>query len=177
MTERTPSTKMAPSPVRDNVERIRRRLKEGWVAPVARHVGFRLVEIGRGHARIVLEAGPQHANPMGTLHGGILCDIADAAMGMSYASLLLPSESFTTIELKINFLRPFWSGNLSARGRIIRKGRTMGLLECRVTDDHRRLVAYATSTCVSIPGAPGEGLTRTQGTGRNPTMRQATVKG
>lgn len=114
---------------------------------------------------------------MGTLHGGILCDIADAAMGMSYASLLLPSESFTTIELKINFLRPFWSGNLSARGRIIRKGRTMGLLECRVTDDQRRLVAYATRTCVSIPGAPGEGLTRAQGTGRYPTMRQATVKG
>jgi uncharacterized protein (TIGR00369 family) len=146
-----------------NVELIRQRLKEGWAPPVARLVGFDLVEIGRGHARIDLRAGPQHANPMGTLHGGILCDIADAAMGMSYVSLLSPSESFTTIEIKMNFLRPFWSGSLSARGKIIRKGRTMGLLECRITDEQRKLVAYATSTCLTLPGSPGDGLLRPQG--------------
>ncbi|MFQ5771237.1 MAG: PaaI family thioesterase, partial [bacterium] len=50
----------------------------------------------------------QHANPMGTLHGGVLCDIADAAMGMAYASTLEQGESFTTLELKINFLKPVW---------------------------------------------------------------------
>jgi uncharacterized protein (TIGR00369 family) len=153
-----------------NVELIRQRLKKGWVPPVARLVGFDLVEIGHGHAQIDLRAGPQHANPMGTLHGGILCDIADAAMGMSYVSLISPSESFTTIELKMNFLRPFWNGSLSARGKIIRKGRTMGLLECRITDEKRRLVAYATSTCLTLPGTPGDGLTRMKGD-RGPTAR------
>lgn len=160
MNARAPRERMAPSPSPGYVELIRQRLKNGWVPPVARLVGFKLVEIGKGHARIDIAAGPQHANPMGTLHGGILCDIADAAMGMSYVSLLSPSESFTTLELKINFLRPVWSGTLSARGRILRKGRTMGLVECRITDDQRSLVAYATGTCMTIPGARGDSLSR-----------------
>jgi uncharacterized protein (TIGR00369 family) len=74
--------------------------------PVARLIGFEAKDIGDGRATVTLSAGPQHANPMGTLHGGILCDIADAAMGMAFASTLAPEESFTTVELKINFFRP-----------------------------------------------------------------------
>ncbi|MGC2288672.1 MAG: PaaI family thioesterase [Thermoplasmata archaeon] len=174
MTVKSPDPTMEPAPPVGNVEQIRKRLAEGWSPPVARLIGFRLEEIGRGRAKIVLRAGPRHANPMGTLHGGILCDIADAAMGMAYVGLISPTDSFTTIELKVNFLRPFWSGALTARGRILRKGRMMGLLECRITDEKRRLVAYATSTCMTLPGTPGEGLTRPRG-GSN--FRRATVKG
>ena len=86
--------------------------------PVARLVGMRLVEIGDGEARFELEADPErHANPMGTLHGGILCDLVDAAMGCAYASRLGEGETFTTLELKINFLKPVWSGLLTARAR------------------------------------------------------------
>jgi uncharacterized protein (TIGR00369 family) len=135
-------------------------MEDGWAPPVARLIGFRLTEIGRGHSRVELEVGPKHANPMGTLHGGILCDIADAAMGMAYVGLIGPEESFTTIELKVNFLRPFWAGKLTARGRVLRKGRTMGLLECRITDEKRRLIAFGTSTCMTIEGTPGESITR-----------------
>ena len=58
-------------------------------------------------------------NPMGTLHGGILCDMADAAMGCAYASRLGEGESFTTLELKINFLKPVWSGLLTARAHVV----------------------------------------------------------
>ena len=65
--------------------------------PVARLIGFEVKEIADGRAVVSLAAGEQHANPMGTLHGGILCDIADAAMGMAFASTLVPGESFTTI--------------------------------------------------------------------------------
>ena len=79
--------------------------------PVARLIGFTLTSIAPRHARIAFEAGAQHANPMGTLHGGILCDIADAAMGMAYASTLGAGETFTTLELKINFLKPVWQAN------------------------------------------------------------------
>ena len=68
--------------------------------PVARLIGFEANEIVDGRATVTLVAGSQHANPMGTLHGGILCDIADAAMGMAFASTLQPGESFTTVELK-----------------------------------------------------------------------------
>ena len=67
-------------------------------------------------------AEERHSNPMGTIHGGILCDLADAAMGMAYFSTLEPGESFTTLELKINFLRPFWTGRLVARARVVSRG-------------------------------------------------------
>lgn len=61
---------------------------------------------------IAFEASGRHANPMGTLHGGVLCDIADAAMGMAYASTLEEGETFGTLELKINFLKPVWNARL-----------------------------------------------------------------
>ena len=64
---------------------------------------------------MTLQAGPQHANPMGTLHGGILCDIGDAAMGYAFASTLAEGETFTTIDLRITFLRPVWNALLRAR--------------------------------------------------------------
>src|SRR5438132_2849228 len=87
--------------------------------PIARLIGFEAKEIADGRATVTLAAGPQHANPMGTLHGGILCDIADAAMGMAFASTLAPEESFTTVELKINFFRPVCEACLKAEGRVV----------------------------------------------------------
>src|SRR5712692_6230709 len=89
--------------------------------PIATLIGFRLVSIETGRAQFVLDADPRHANPMGTLHGGVLCDIADAAMGMAYASTLEEGESFTTLELKINFLRPVRTARLIAGGIVVHR--------------------------------------------------------
>jgi uncharacterized protein (TIGR00369 family) len=94
---------------------------------------------------------------MGTIHGGILVDLADAAMGMAYFSTLQQGESFTTLELKINFLRPFWTGLLVARGTVVHGGRTMGMTECDVVDDQGRLIARATSTCLTLRGEAAQG--------------------
>ena len=124
---------------------------------VGRLVGFRPTSIEPGKAIFELEAGPQHANPMGTLHGGIICDVADAAMGTAYASTLGDGESFTTLELKINFLRPFWSGRLVVTAHTVRAGRTIGLVECDVTDVDGKLVARAMSTCMTLRGRSSEG--------------------
>lgn len=137
---------------------IRERIRQRWSAPIARLIGFELTKAGPGTATVELEVGPQHWNPMGTLHGGVVCDIADAAMGIAYVTKLGKGESFTTMELKVNFLRPVWSGRIAAKAAIIKKGRTTGLVECRVTDESGNLVAYATSTCMTIVG--GEGLER-----------------
>jgi uncharacterized protein (TIGR00369 family) len=125
--------------------------------PVARLIGFALVGVSEGHATVTLEAGPQHSNPMGTLHGGILCDIADAAMGIAYASTLAEGETFTTIELKINFLKPIWNAKLTAEGRVVKRGRTVGLTECDITDEKGSLVARASSTCLTLRGADAAG--------------------
>jgi len=125
--------------------------------PIARLIGFKLVSVAEGQAVLELFTGPQHYNPMGTLHGGVLCDLADAAMGMAYASSLGENESFTTLELKINFLRPFWSGLLVATGRLVKGGRTVGMMECDVTDAESRLVARASSTCMTLRGDQAAG--------------------
>jgi uncharacterized protein (TIGR00369 family) len=94
---------------------------------------------------------------MGTLHGGILCDIADGAMGMAFFSTLEEGETFATLELKINYLRPFWTGTLLAHGSVISRGKTVGLTECRIVDDQQRLIAHATSTCMALRGDMAQG--------------------
>lgn len=123
---------------------------EAPVPPVAALIGFTLASVEPGRAVVDFEATARHANPMGTLHGGILCDIADAAMGVAYASTLDEGETFATLELKINFLRPVWTARLRAEGKVVQRGRTIGLVECDVTDDARRLVARASSTCMTL---------------------------
>ena len=135
---------------------FRERAKANDVA-VARLIGFEAKDVADGHATVTLSAGPQHANPMGTLHGGILCDIADAAMGLAFASTLAPEESLTTVELKINFFRPVWQARLRAEGTVVQRGQTMGYVECTITDEENRLVAKAASTCMVLRGQKAGG--------------------
>ncbi|MGH3115191.1 MAG: PaaI family thioesterase, partial [Gaiellaceae bacterium] len=75
-----------------------------------------------------MDTTPRHTNPMGTTHGGILCDLADGAMGMAWASELEEGETFTTLELKINYLKPVWSTHLRAEANVVKRGRTIGLV-------------------------------------------------
>jgi uncharacterized protein (TIGR00369 family) len=124
---------------------------------MARLIGFEAKDIRDGRATVTVSAGPQHANPMGTLHGGILRDIADTAMGMAFTSTLALEESFTTVELKINFLRPVWQARLRAEGIVVQSGPTMGYVECPITGDENRVVAKAASTCMVLPGQKASG--------------------
>ncbi len=125
--------------------------------PAARLIGFDVVRHDPGRAVFEMVAGPQHANPMGTLHGGILCDLADAAMGIAYATELAEGESFTTLELKINFLKPVWNARLRAEAHVVKRGKTVGLVECDVLDEAGSLVARASSTCLTLAGKNAEG--------------------
>ena len=125
--------------------------------PIARLIGFRPVSAGGGEAIFEMEADERHWNPMGTLHGGVLCDIADAAMGFAFATTLADGESFTTIELKINYLRPVWKARLRAAARIVKRGRKIGLIECDVTDEKGALVARASCTCMVLSGDDARG--------------------
>ena len=126
--------------------------KLAGIFPVAAFLGIRFSQASEGLIIAEFRAGPQHRNPMGTLHGGILCDLADAAMGVAFASNLGDGESFTTLELKINFLRPVWDALLIAKAQVVSRGRTVGLLECKITDEKQRLIAMATSTCMVLAG-------------------------
>jgi uncharacterized protein (TIGR00369 family) len=125
--------------------------------PVAQLIGFAPTSIEPGRAVVEMEVGQRHTNPMGTLHGGILCDLADAAMGIAYATTLEAGESFTTLELKINFLKPVWQARLRAIGHVVKRGRTVGLVECDVFDEQEALVARASSTCLTLRGEQAQG--------------------
>jgi uncharacterized protein (TIGR00369 family) len=114
-------------------------IREEFPAPIGRLLGLTLIRDGVGRATVEFKAGNRYANPMSTLHGGVICDIADAAMGVAYSSTLTDGETYTTIELKINFFRPVWNARLRAKARMVRAGRTIGLVECNVFDENERL--------------------------------------
>jgi uncharacterized protein (TIGR00369 family) len=120
--------------------------------PIAQLIGFEVQQISLGRAVIVLEAGPQHANPMGTLHGGVLCDVADAAMGMAFAPTLEHDESFTTVNLAIGFFRPVWRERLRAEACVLNRGKSVGYVECEINSETGKLIAKATSTCFVLRG-------------------------
>src|SRR6476469_2080227 len=113
-----------------------RRMQRGEAPPppIGRLLVFVLTAIEPGRAVFEMEAGERHHNPMGTLHGGVYCDLADAAMGYAYAATLREGESFTTVELKINFLRAVREGKLTAEAKVIKAGSALGYVECDVTD-------------------------------------------
>src|SRR5262245_18271660 len=139
----------------DQVQRICR--GDSPLPPVAMLMGFTLTSIAPGYACMAFEAGAQHANPMGTLHGGMLCDSADAAMGMAYASTLGEGETCTTLELTSNVLNAVCQATLQGIGRVVKHGRTVGVVACDLLDANEALVARATSTCMTLRGDQGRG--------------------
>src|SRR6266576_2517420 len=120
---------------------------------IARTLGFRLIEVGPGTATMELMADTEiHANPMGTIHGGVLCDIADAAIGTAHATSLKEDESFTSIDLQIHFFRPVWNGRIRAVAKPVNVGRQISRYVCDILRDDDKLVAHATSTVMTLRG-------------------------
>jgi len=139
------------------VKHIRERLGGEVIQPPAgKLLGFHLSLVEHGKATVVFEATDQHYNPMGTLHGGVLCDISDFAMGIAYASTLGNDETFTTVELKINFLKRVKTGRLTAVGTVVKRGSTLGLVQCDVMNEGQDLVSRATSTCITLRSQPNQ---------------------
>jgi uncharacterized protein (TIGR00369 family) len=125
--------------------------------PIARLIGFDLTAIELGRSVMEFEAGERHANPMGTLHGGVICDVADAAMGTAFATTLEDDESFTTLDLNAKYFKPIWKAKLRATARVTKRTRTLGLIECEVEDEKGSLVAKVFSTCMVLRGEDARG--------------------
>jgi uncharacterized protein (TIGR00369 family) len=124
---------------------------DGWMETL----GARIVEAEPGRVVLGLVAGPQHRHGGGVVQGGVITQIADAAMGMSLATLQEDGMWNTTIELKINFVRPAIEGVLHAVGRVVEMRQTLLFSEADVVDDHGRLVARVSSTCMPVPEGQG----------------------
>ncbi|HEX8538671.1 MAG TPA: PaaI family thioesterase [Cystobacter sp.] len=125
--------------------------------PIAQLLGLRLTRVEPGRVVIELDASARHANPMGTLHGGVICDLADLAMGASMATTLEDEESFTTLDLTSKFFKPIWNARLRATARVVKRTRTLGLIECEVEDDKGSLVSKVYSSCMVLRGDEARG--------------------
>jgi uncharacterized protein (TIGR00369 family) len=126
--------------------------------PIALTLPFRLTAVGPDGCTVEMTTDPSaQANPMGTIHGGVLCTIADAAMGMAHWSELEEGESFTSVDFRINFFRPVWRDTLHATARALHRGRTVTYYVCDVTRADGKLVAHATSTIMTLRGDAARG--------------------
>ena len=124
---------------------------DGWMETLGAHIS----EAEPGRVVLELVAGPRHRHGGGVVQGGVITQIADAAMGMSLATLQEDGMWNTTIELKVNFLRPVIEGRIRAVGRVIEMRQTLLFSEADVIDERGRLVARASSTCMPVPEGQG----------------------
>lgn len=121
--------------------------------PIGEALGFHLVEIEKGHAVFEVTPGQHHYNPIGTVHGGLTATVLDSAMGCAIFSTMLKGDTWTTLEFKINFVRPLTkdTGPVRGEGRLIHRGRTIATAEGDLKDAADRLYAHATTTCLVFP--------------------------
>lgn len=129
---------------------IRKWMQSGVSMPVSRLVGMSVESVEDGSAICSMIASEKHWNPFNTVHGGILCDLSDLAMGVAFMTTLQPGEGLATIELKINYLRPARTGKLTAHAIVAHRGRSTGFVECTITDEAGKLIAKSSSTCVVV---------------------------
>jgi uncharacterized protein (TIGR00369 family) len=126
--------------------------------PIMKTLRLTLVDVGEGTASFEMETKTElHSNPMGTIHGGVLCDIADAAIGTAHFTTIAEGESFTSIDLQINFFRPVWSDRLRADARPVHRGRTISHYVCDITRADGKLVAQVMSTMMTLRGEAAQG--------------------
>jgi len=122
-------------------------------SPIWDLVGMKLVALSPGQATLEMPASPQIMNTQGMVHGGATSTLADTAMGAACWTLVEDNALFTTIELKVSFLKAVRSGTLTATGTIIRQGRSAAFAECSVTDGEGTLIARASCTFLLQAGA------------------------
>jgi uncharacterized protein (TIGR00369 family) len=122
--------------------------------PMSELLGFHLVEAGEGRAVFEGLPGSRHYNPIGTVHGGFAATLLDSALGCAIFSTIAKGETWTTLELKFNLVRPMTSatGPVRAEGRIVHRGRTVATSDGELKDRAGKLYAHATTTCMIFPG-------------------------
>jgi uncharacterized protein (TIGR00369 family) len=120
--------------------------------PIMATLGFELEAVEEGKVVFAAEPGEFHYNPIGVVHGGLAATLCDSAMGSAVHTLLPAGAAYTTLELKVNFVRPVTrrTGRLRCEGKVIHVGSRVATAEARVVDDSGKLYAHATSTCMIL---------------------------
>ena len=121
--------------------------------PISELMGFRGVEFEQGRAVFEMTPGPQHYNPIGSVHGGIALTLLDSAMGCAVHTTLEQGVGYTTLEVKTNFVRPITAdtGLIRCEGTVIHRGSRVATADGRLTDSDGKLLAHGTTTCLVFP--------------------------
>lgn len=120
--------------------------------PIGDHVGFRMAEVSKGRIVFTGKPGENVLNLIGTVHGGYAASILDSALALSILSSLDAESAFTTLEIKINYVRPITVGmDVRAEGVVIHSGRRVSTSEAKLTDTEGKLLAHGTTTCLILP--------------------------
>ena len=116
---------------------------------ISRAMNMRMIDVGEGFAVFSGTPGENYYNPMGTLHGGYLATMLDSALGCCVQTLCPAGTASTSIDLKVNFVRPVTAktGRLFARADVVHPGRQIATCEGRLTDENGKLYAHGTQAC------------------------------
>lgn len=123
-------------------------------SPIARTLGFELVEYKDGTALFTMLVDNHHWSQLNTVQGGVMTAIAESAIGVAFATTLGEDETFTVAELHIHYLRAIRTGRIDARAKVVERRRRLGLVECELRDEHDLLLAKVSSTCIVIRNRP-----------------------
>jgi len=121
-------------------------------SPFFRHLSMTIREMNIGSAVVDLEVDTEHLQAFGYVHGGVYASAIDTAAFWSAFCELEEGTGITTVDLKVNYLAPVKTGKLTAEGKRIKMGKTLGLAEATVKDAQGRVVAHGTSTLIILPG-------------------------
>lgn len=130
---------------------VKERVYEAWktgkpASTAMKTLGIKILELSEGRSLLEMHVDKNLHNLSGTMHGGIMADIADAAMGVAVATTISPEEDFTTMEMKISFFRPHIKGILRAEGTVAKRGRRAAFTESVLTNSENKIVAKANGT-------------------------------
>ena len=121
-------------------------------------LGIRLVDVGNGMACVEMDVDSAiHGNQQGTVHGGLMSELADSAIGTAHSTTLTEGESFASIDLKVNFFRPVWNSTLRASARGVHSGNTISHYLCEIVREDGVLVAMAMSAVMTLRGQQAMG--------------------
>lgn len=118
--------------------------------PISALMNFGLAELGEGHAVFTVEPAEYHYNPIGVVHGGLAATLLDSAMGCAVHSTLPAGAGYTTLEVKVNYVRPMTAetGMVRCEAKVIHVGGRTATAEGKIIDASGRLYAHATTTCI-----------------------------
>jgi uncharacterized protein (TIGR00369 family) len=129
-----------------------RAIQDGTIppAPIALLMGMQIVEVGEGRVVFLVEPAEFHYNPIGMVHGGLAATLLDSAMGCCVHSLLPAGSGYSTLEIKVNYVRPLTqeTGSVTCEGKVIHKGGRVATAEGRISDAAGKLYAHGTTTCL-----------------------------